>query len=71
MRGDVPITEAGGKPQKRQLAWGGLAARCTACHWQRVYDPKTLKHHMPNDELSKIIRGEFDNHKCQDYPSAD
>jgi len=69
--GDMHITEAEGKSRKRELAWGGLAARCSACTWQRVYDPNARKHQMPNDELSETVRREFENHKCQDHQSAD
>jgi len=68
---DMHITEAEGKSRKRELVWGGLAARCSASTWQRVYDPNARKHQMPNDELSKTVRREFDNHKCQDHQSAD
>jgi hypothetical protein len=71
MGGDVHLKEAEGRPKKRELVWSGLAARCSGCRWQRVYDPKASKHHMPNDGLSEIIRREFEDHNCQDYRSAD
>ena len=68
---DMRITEAEGKSRKRDLVWGGLAARCSACVWQRVYDPNARKHQLPTDELSETVRREFENHKCQDHQSAD
>jgi hypothetical protein len=68
---NVRIEEADGKPKKRELLWGGLAARCSTCSWKRVYDPNACKHHLPNDELANIIRSEFEHHKCQDRQSAD
>lgn len=56
--------------RKRQLIWGGFAARCSVCQWQRNYNISVSVHRLPDEELSEVIRGEFAHHTCENFPAA-
>lgn len=62
------MSEAPRPTQKgRELLWGGLAARCSGCGWQRTYDPKATVHKLPTEEVSEITREEFLAHRCEEF----
>jgi hypothetical protein len=61
------MPEASAMSKERQLLWGGLAARCSACSWTSVYDGDGRTHRLPDEEVSKIIRAEFSKHDCADF----
>jgi len=53
----------------RELCWCGLAATCSKCGWLRGYNPETPSYHFPSEEVSEIIRAEFEGHECAQFAS--
>jgi|SRR5580692_1125637 len=52
--------------KSRELVWGGLAAGCSKCGWERCYDPTATVHKLPTEEVSQITRDEFRAHRCEE-----
>lgn len=57
------------KPPPRQLIWGGLAARCSACGWTTIYQPGQVAHGFPDAERSHVIHTDYERHRCEDFPA--
>ena len=58
-------------PPKRQLIWGGLAARCSDCGWNRVYEPRKSVHRLPVVDLASEVQKEFYAHTCEKFSKND
>jgi hypothetical protein len=65
------MSEAPARAKIPELIWGGLAARCSACAWTRVYGDNFGVHRLPGEELSEVIRQEFLMHRCEERGQAD
>lgn len=50
---------------ERLLVWGGLAAKCSECGWERVYRPGSSLHQLPGGDLAEAVKKEFDAHVCE------
>jgi hypothetical protein len=55
------------KQKSRELLWGGLAARCSNCAWERPYNRTETSHQFPTEDASEIIRAEFQAHECEQF----
>lgn len=51
----------------RQLIWETWEAKCSACAWKMIYDPRQGVPGLPRPQTEATIRQQFQAHNCEDF----